>query len=167
MWYEGQIPVGLCYYRVDFRSTCQYLPGERISFLNNISKYTQLGLPTLVGGDFNCVEDVNLDKWGGNPLYGQDGFSELKNFLYNFSLVDLYRILKGEKCTVGCRLDRVYFPVQFLANSPSCNFHPNAFTDSDLVKCIFTLPDSLPRGRGLWKFNVSHLTDKNFCADGI
>ena len=150
------------------------IPGERISFFNNIFKYTQLGLPTLVGGDFNCVEDVNLDKWGGNPLYGRDGFSELQHFLSNFSAVDMYRNLnpqgreitwRDKKGTVGCRLDRVYLPIQFLVNSPSCSFLPCAFTDHYLVKCIFTLPDSLPRGRGLWKFNVSLLTDKNFCAD--
>ena len=69
------------------------VPSERINFFNSIFKYTQLGFPTLVGGDFNCVEDVNLDKWGGSPLYGQTGSPELRNFLNNFNLVDIYRSL--------------------------------------------------------------------------
>ena len=47
----------------------------------------------------------------------------------------------------------------------SCEILPCGFSDHYLVKIIFEIPDSLPRGRDVWKFNVSLLQDEDFCSE--
>ena len=150
------------------------IPTERKNFFNNIFNYAKLGFPTIVGGDFNCIEDVNIDKWGGSPLYGEAGKIELINFLNNFNVTDIYRHVKPQgreitwrdkNGTVGCRLDRFYLPVNFLTGFTSCEILPCGFTDHYLVKTHCEIPDSLPRGKGVWKFNVSLLQHDCFCSE--
>ena len=40
------------------------------------------GIPLFPGGDFNCIESLELDKAGGDALAGDKGSVELKDFAY-------------------------------------------------------------------------------------
>jgi len=56
---------------------------ERKNFFSSLDKY--LCRPNVIlGGDFNCIHYLSLDKVGGNPLFGTAGRNEL---VYRFSYV--------------------------------------------------------------------------------
>ena len=53
-----------------------YLPNEiteRKQFLREIDRFFYTSAPLIVGGDWNFVENLNLDKFGGNPNNGKKG----------------------------------------------------------------------------------------------
>lgn len=74
---------------------------ERVQFFENLWNYSCAGLPTIIGGDFNCVADLHLDKWGGNPQLLKPGAQALHSFTDTFNNVDVYRHLnkQGQEVT--------------------------------------------------------------------
>ena len=58
---------------------------ERVQFFEILWNYSCAGLPTIIGGDFNCVADLHLDKWGGNPQLLKPGAQALHSFTDNFN----------------------------------------------------------------------------------
>ena len=49
--------------------------------------------PIILGGDFNCVVDVALDKSGGNDTYGNLASQNLVNVCNDHKLIDIFRKL--------------------------------------------------------------------------
>ena len=144
---------------------------ERVQFFENLWNHSCAGLPTIIGGDFNCVADLHLDKWGGNPQLLKPGAQALHSFTNNFNNVDVYRHLNKQgrevtwtdkRGTVASRLDRFYLPAAFLSERSKCDILPCYFSDHSLVKICFQLPEASPKGQGIWKLNVSVLQDNEF-----
>ena len=44
------------------------------------------------GDDFNCIDSPELDKAGGDSLFGDKGSVELKDFAELLSLCDIFRV---------------------------------------------------------------------------
>lgn len=72
-----------------------------------------------MAGDFNCVPDLHLDKWGGDDTFGNKGITYLHAFADSLSLEDVFGV--NNLCaklftwfigphSVGCRLDHCYTP---------------------------------------------------------
>ena len=57
---------------------------ERKHFFSSLYKYIPGCHPLILGGDFNCVINVSLDKGGGNADYGDIGGGGVKHTLYRF-----------------------------------------------------------------------------------
>ena len=55
-------------------------------------RHTFPGIPLFLGGDFNCIDSLELDKAGDDSLAGDKGFVELKDFADSFSLCDIFRV---------------------------------------------------------------------------
>ena len=53
--------------------------------------------PLILGGDFNCVVNNNLDKRGGSDVNGEFGSENLKSRCSDFKLVDTFRTKFGNK----------------------------------------------------------------------
>ncbi len=95
------------------------VPKERKNFLSSLYKYLPGRYITILGGDFNCVTNVSLDKGGGNSDYGEIGADKLRTICDDFNLVDIFRNKYPSKreytwChsskTIVVRLDRfLYF----------------------------------------------------------
>ena len=60
--------------------------------MGDVRYYLDPSLHTLMCGDFNMVEDVNLDRKGGRPhalhSFGLDALNDLK---HEFTLYDVWR----------------------------------------------------------------------------
>ena len=76
-------------------------------------------LESIVVGDFNCVLDIAIDKWGGDDSFRDRAVSQLHSLTESLALEDFYRVSnpRGKILTwfngphsVGCRLDRFYTP---------------------------------------------------------
>ena len=70
---------------------------------------------TIVTGDFNCVPDILLDKWGGDNTFVDKGIMQLHAFADSLSLEDVHRVKNpGGKLftwfngphSISCRLAR-------------------------------------------------------------
>ena len=149
---------------------------ERKTFFKKIDRYLIGTIPSIIGGDWNMVENINLDKINGNHQRGNEGVSELNSLKSAYSLNDPYRKLyKSERTfTWSCettgvrtRLDRYYINEGIMKNVVSVKNVSCNVSDHLGVKIEFNeLPTlNFNLGKGLWKFNNSLLKDDNFCKE--
>ena len=66
-------------------------PRGRKNFFDKLWQYKPGDDNLIVGGDFNCIEEPDLDKQGGNPVSGTSGVEELKQFVQTNDLFDTWR----------------------------------------------------------------------------
>ena len=143
---------------------------EQIKFLNYVKNSLCLLNPlnVILGGDFNTIFDVNMDKQGGSPEHCTNLYTkELIAFIETFDLIDAVRFLHPDK--------RIYTRIQ--RNPPVLTRIDHWLISSHLanyLKTAHTLPgiksdhsiiylqicsNSAQRGRGFWKFNSTLLRD--------
>ena len=158
---------------LEYRIINVYAPNntrERKLLFQNIQPYLVTRKILILAGDFNCVENIDLDKSGGNKEYGTQGSEILKEIKNDFDLLDPFRKLNPlEKCyswfeeTKGIkeRLDRFYISKRMLNNVSSINHDKFSFSDHSIV--TLSLKDNKNNiGKGYWKCNTSALNDPNF-----
>ena len=163
---------------VDFRFINVYLPNivsQRKSFLNIISPFLVTKRKVILGGDFNFVENSDLDKSGGNSSLGCFGCKEMEILKKDFDLIDIFRKKFPYKkeytwanSSVKCRLDRFYVNSNLLTqiNSITHLNRNNTISDHSLVKVFFQMSEGVySKGPGLWKCNVKVLHDLDFKSD--
>ena len=63
---------------------------ERKQFFHDLYIYFMGSKPIILAGDFNCIENITLDKLGGNQNKGNDGAEQLKKILTDFNLIDVF-----------------------------------------------------------------------------
>ena len=92
---------------------------DRKEFFDSLWPFSFRNIESIVAGNFNCVPDVALDKWGGDDRFGNKAVSQLHSFTNSLSLEDFNRIThpSGHLFTwfngpqsVGCWLDPFYTP---------------------------------------------------------
>ena len=165
------------------RLTAIYAPvinSERNIFFSSFADHLRGQYPIILGGDFNCVIDIQLDKNGGVDSNGESKSRVLKSICDDFNLIDPFRKLNPKKKeftwrnslnTILCRLDRFYVSRSISQNVVSVeNVNvPYIITDHSLVKMIFNTntSDGPTLGPGYWKCNVNILKDDYFQADFV
>lgn len=141
---------------------------ERKEFIDNLNVYLSTSRKIILGGDWNFVENVNLDKEGGNPLYGDVGKVEMKNLCNVFDLKDVFRfkfpdkkVFTFQQQDVKCRLDRFYFSRDLLNFVQDAYVTPCIHSDHDYFNISLNNldPSGFQNGPGYWKCNVKLLDD--------
>ena len=120
-----------------------------------------------LGGDFNCIDSLELDKAGGDSLAGDKGSVELKDCADSLSLCDVFRVkfprrklfTRHKSNTNMSRIDRIYAPKSVISDVFGYTFDPCSYSDHDLVSVKFNCKRTFDRGPGLWKFNSSLAMD--------
>ena len=146
---------------------------ERSQFFDNLWRYKFPNLDAIVVGEFNCIPDLALHKWGGDDSFGDKAVTQLHAFTQSLDLEDVYRqknpsgwcftSFNGSH-SVGCRLDRFYIPRNWRARVTDNLISTFAYSDHRLLSLKISFGHSNPRGRGLWKFNTSLLKSEAFCS---
>ena len=145
-------------------------PGERKTFKENLRQYKTGDENLLLGGDFNCVEDLQKDKQGGNPHTGTTGIKEMKDFTERHQLIDIWRHQhQGDRIftwstrdfTLRSRLDR-WYTQNDRANDIVSDIRACPHSDHAAVEIEIDLAKGQRRGRGVWKLNNTILQDKAF-----
>ena len=154
---------------INIYAPCQV--GERADFFSSLPGYVRAGVPTIVGGDFNSVEDMYLDKSGGDHQPGRSAVNALVSFTSAFDLSDIFRSIhpSARQFTwtngrVSSRLDKFYTSPEITENSYLAKVTIFPFSDHDAPCLKFHLPSSPRRGKGIWKFNTLLLENPVFVA---
>ena len=141
---------------------------ERKEFLENLQFYLACSRKVILGGDFNFVEDLQLDKEGGDALSGNVGVQIMRDLKFDFSLVDPFRkkyparkSFTFSQNNVFTRLDRFYVSSELLDSIEDCFMSPCSKSDHQYCELYFRNfdPSTFKYGPGFWKCNVSVLND--------
>ena len=149
---------------------------ERKSFITALDRHLVTNMHFILAGDFNFVEAVEIDKVGGNPIYGTIGRDELDSIKRDFALIDPFRsrnprlvstTWSSADNSVHCRLDRFYISKQLNKYVSQTTATPTRLSDHAYVDLVLSIPGAANCGPGYWKCNVSVLDDPDLTADMI
>ena len=159
-----------------FQIMCVYAPNDprgRSEFFSDLWRHAYPGIPLFLGGDFSCIESLELDKAGGDDLAGDKGSVELKDFTDFVSICDVFRVKfptrklftrHNKSNTNMSRIDRIYAPKDMVSGAFGYTFNPCSYSDHDLVSVNFQCKQTATRGPGLWKFNSSLTLDDDYTS---
>ena len=151
---------------------------EHVSFMNTISNLLvdnclNPATSVIIGGDFNFVYNVNLDRSGGNPRPWKGSVKVLDEILDAYNLIDIWRVYHGDKkgftwrrhqpALIQSRLDYFLISDFLQQNVKNIEIVPGLESDHSAVSLILH-DDNWKRGPGYWKFNESLLYDETYLA---
>ena len=144
---------------------------ERVLFFQNLKKVIDDGIydaENIVGGDYNCTHDENLDRLNCVGTNNDMGRIDLQFLMKIFHLEDFWRRHNPNKkeytwCGQG-KLSRIdYWLTSISLNSQIRNishvFAP--FTDHKAVDLLLN-PEEISRGPGIWKMNSELLLNDGY-----
>ena len=147
---------------------------ESEDFFEYIDQFSDQTVPCLLLGDFNMVQNLDLDRCGGNPRpLHTYGIQNLEKFLNDKNLCDIWRTLNPQKSRftwhnffygIKSRLDRIYIPADWDTRVNKCRISPFSWSDHDIVEVKVLLPTPIIKGSGYYKFNTRLLDDPYFVA---
>ena len=173
-FYGPLVNVKLSLHDWKFQTMCVYAlndPRGRSEFFSDLWRDTFPGIPLFLGSDFNCIENLELDKAGGDAQAGDKGSAEFKDFVDSMSLCDVFRVkfpprklsTRHNKANTNMSwIDRIYAPKGMIPDAFGYTFDPCSYSDHDLVSVKFNCKQTLMRGPGLWKFNSSLTQDDDY-----
>ena len=145
---------------------------KQVTFVNYVLEMLQpyLGKNIIIGGDLN----IDFDKSQKETLSTNLGYSrQLSLMVQTFDLVDIWRLkhpdtvryTRREKTRYGfkqSRLDYIFITCNLEFTTMASGIIPSIKSDHSLLKVSLCLENEPKRGRGLWKLNVSLLTDSQY-----
>ena len=140
---------------------------ERALFFDSIYLYLCSPHPTLLAGDFNCVENSTLDR--DPPSNRPDSTASLRDLCETFELQDTLRVIHGNmrlftrrQGDSQSRIDRFYVCPKITPLSERTL--PGLASDHDVVVLGIKNATVPKRGKGRWKNNVTAYDDPAFRA---
>lgn len=125
----------------------------------------------IIGGDFNLVLDLFMDKKGGRDITNQRSQTLVKNWMDESDLIDIWRFQHPDNkiytwhrknpSKIFCRLDFFIISFGITEKIESSCIDYGYRSDHSLVGLNF-IPHDNQRGKGLWKLNCSHLKDLEY-----
>ena len=161
------------YYIINVYAPSANIEKEKLNFLEKLKNEINpiMNNNIIIGGDWNVVLDLELDKKGGSQIDKYPKYREkLKDLLEDFDLVDCWRLhhpnkrqytWRQTKPRVFCRLDMLFISANLLNIISNCCIDLGHKTDHSSVKVNFKL-SNFKRGKGIWKFNNSLLHNKDY-----
>ena len=147
---------------------------ESNAFFSQIKLLMDESIQPIILGDFNMVENLNMDRRGGAPkkrhTYGVDILKSLRD---NFDLIDVWRQQHQNlkeftwhspniEQNIHSRLDRIYVPRHYLRLVKSSKIEHFVWSDHDVCCVQMLLPSNKTRGMGYWKMNVQYLNHPTY-----
>ena len=132
----------------------------------------------ILGGDFNILQDNNMDKYTKKSRLNQSNETtwsqnELKYIQNSSNLIDIWRQQNPSKKRytwsqpnplVRCRLDYFLISKNLRNLNLNAKILPSIKSDHSLIEITFTL-NGPPRGPGIWKLNTSLLQDDEYKSE--
>ena len=158
-----------------FRVCSVYAPNRnpaRDLFLDDLSPKIDPSIPTILAGDFNAVFDRLLDRVGSSPDDTSRESSVSLCRLFDLCCVeDVWRYLHPSSSSFtwarwdhscASRIDFFGVPYAWVPFVSSCDIVPCPLSDHCALLLSLSIPEVVPHGPGLWKFNISVLHDEDY-----
>ena len=146
---------------------------QRHYFLDSVYTYVDPGVPTILAGDFNSVFDRAVDHRGSCvDNDSRESSVTLAKLFTNCCCVDVWRHLfhsrpgfTGNRSddVRSSRIDLIGCPTIWAPLNLSCDLLACPFSDHCDLHFSISVPDAVPPGPGLWKFNISILEEDAYC----
>jgi exonuclease III len=166
----------ITYVVMNIYNHCQDQESKQIEFLNYleslITKHDSKKI--IICGDFNIIQDPQLDKWMAKPHEKPSKPAErLKEIITQHNMVDIWRLQnpglkqytwrrRKRDIIQQSRLDYVLVSDSLSAKTASATINPGFCSDHSLVLAEFNPGGAPLRGRGYWKFNNRLLEDSKY-----
>ncbi len=175
---EGRFVIINCdIYDQEFTLTNVYAPnteGEQVRFITDIELVLlKMGFDAsskhIIGGDWNCIRNINLDKSGGCVNVKYKTIEKQDAFMNNFELNDIWRIKNPDQKRftwrqksplIQCRLDFWLISDSIYDYVTDTDILPSVQSDHSAIVLRLKLFPSIRKGMGFWKFNCSLLNDE-------
>ena len=147
------------------------ISSEKEKFYEKLLKYVENHKKKILAGDFNMVENLFLDRKGGNPTnIHQLGLQNLNRIKNTHNMIDIWQKSNPYKRnfsyhnsdnSIHSRLDRIY--LSDTIKTTKCQIIPTSYSDHDSsVDVIIQVYEKDHRGPGIWKLNTSILQHETF-----
>ena len=141
---------------------------------NKLTTY-DFGDYLIIGGDFNLVQNNNIDKYTKNAKHSKKdeqtpSQAKLEFLKTSFNLTDIWRqqnpstnryTWSQPNPLVRCRLDYFLISNTLMKSKVYANILPSIKSDHSLIEISLKLMGP-PRGPGTWKLNTSLLQDEEY-----
>lgn len=126
----------------------------------------------IICGDFNIVQDAELDTYNYSSINNPKARGKLLEIRHNLNLVDPFRQLFPDKKRYTwrksnpikqARLDYFLISENFMSNVADVQINPGYRSDHSMIILNVQLNEFV-KGRGLWKFNSTLLSDKDYVS---
>ena len=114
----------------------------------------------IIGGDFNLVLDIDIDKKGGLAKTHTKAVKVIKDHMAELDLVDVW-FLNRQKPKIHCRLDFFLVSQSLACNVTNSDVLAGFKTDHFLITIKLSLHLNW-RGPGFWKLNMSLLEEDGY-----
>jgi exonuclease III len=157
------------------RLTNTYFPNtnrHRLKLIETLKTLTPTTDAHIFAGDFNFVEDPDIDKSKGRKSSGAITRAHFKTYRQNNSLEDIFRKIYPNKreythidkpTGIKTRIDRIYADRATAQAAIHVDHVINTLADHSAVTAHFKIQNN--SGPGYWKCNVSTLMDPDFKED--
>ena len=125
----------------------------------------------IVGGDYNLVLNVNLDKEGGRLITNEKAQRCVKEYMKTLEMVDVWRVKhsllreytwrRRRPSVIQCRLDFFLTSQGILNMTQGATIGTSFISDHSIVTLSLKL-NNVMRGTGYWKLNCSMLQEKDY-----
>ena len=145
----------------------------QLEFLNEVKEYASKldSCNMILGGDFNTIFDVKLDKQGGSQDNCINEYTkELVALMDTYDLTDAIRVQHADrklftrtqrKPPVLTRIDHWLISSHLINYMKTCNVYPSIKSDHSIIFLHISNVNQ-QRGRGFWKFNSTLLKDPEY-----
>ena len=157
------IYVEVCIDECEFKLINIYAPNnpkDRVSFFEELNSWVDIDKNNLVGGDYNCTLDSELDRKGCTSEYDQ-GRIELKEVINKKFLVDIFRKRNPDKLSFSfsrgerhSRLDYWLINKNLEYKVHNIEYKACPFSDHNMVVLTLDL-SKIEIGPGIWKMNAA------------
>ena len=129
----------------------------------------------IIGGDFNLVLNIDLDKVGGRRETHEKSAQIIKAFMEDQEIVDIWRFFYPERQgatyykknpeSIYSRLDFILVSASISGNVTAAEIAPTFMSDHDIPWINITPSENSQRGRGFWRFNTLLLKEKEYIEE--
>ena len=158
-----------------FRVISLYAPNtnpQRDDFFAYVASMADLSVPSILCGDFNAIFNRHLDRVSPSIIDpARDSSVPLRALFQEYCVVDAWRYCHPSSRaftwhkpdgSISSRIDFIGVPLSWAPFVSYCHCVPCPFCDHSVVSVDVSVPDTIQRGPGRWKLNVSLLRDEDF-----